>query len=311
VNDDDDDIIDERVIGYTRVGDGPRLVTWQLLPTDLMSKDVRPETVLAALMQQAPGDPLLESLEDVEPLTDAIAYAAECLNAEDTFILNAINSEGLTYDELAERLGLSRSRTWRLHERAIKRLRTLLLNHPPVRERLRMEPTWNAAAMQELVAIAGYEEGWDDPDVAYTTVDAAADVCHHIDLAIAYQQEGKENWAVRELTTAAQYSVAYLRCVGKWSLLDEHNLLCSKQADYGHGNILRFGFPGVMVRCSDKAERLKNLVTTRSGVKPRNESVLDTFFDVIGYAVIARMLKAETFELELDTTEGGEREKAS
>lgn len=165
-----------------------------------------------------------------------------------------------------------------------------------------MQPTWNAAAMAELVAISSYEEDWPDDSMPYPLADAVSDVCTMVDEAIAYHHDGKEMRAVQALTHAAEYAVSYLRYVGMWSLLDEHKLLCSKQNDYGHGNILRFGMAGVMVRCSDKAERLKNL-TSRQGVKPRNESVLDTFFDVIGYAVIARMLKAETFELELASDE--------
>lgn len=262
------------------------------------TKTVRPHTVLQALMEAAPDTAVAESVEECSVIHLAVAYAAECLSAEDTFVLNAKNSEDITFEELGERLGLSRTQSWRLYRRATHRLRYLLLNHPPVRERLGMQPSWNSAAMQELIAIAGYDEGpIDGPPRAYV-----AAITGWIANAVVAQDEGKEMIAVRALTLAGEEAVSYLRSVGKWKLLDMHTLLCSKQSDYGHGNITKFGMVGVMVRASDKAERLKNLVTHRDGVAPRNESLLDTFYDVVGYAVIARMLKAETFELALETS---------
>jgi len=260
---------------------------------------MRPETVLTALMEQGPGDALQESVEDAGPLIVAIEYAAVCMNAEDTYVLNAINSEDCGFEELGTRLGVSRTHAWRLHQRALKRLRTLLLNQPEVRERMNMEPTWNAAAMEALVGIASFEDDWPEGNPDYPLADAVSDVTAEIEAAIRNLQNGYEMDAVRTPTNAAEYAVAYLRCVGQWSLLNQHQLLCSKQNDYGHGNILKFGMTGVMVRASDKSERLKNLTIGRD-IAPRNESLLDTFFDVIGYTVIAVMLKAETFELPLD-----------
>ncbi len=168
-----------------------------------------------------------------------------------------------------------------------------------------MEPTCNAAAMHELIAIAGYSE---HSTGEYAIELAVKEVAYEIELAVLKLDQNRENDAVSHLSIAAATSAAYLRSIGQWKLVDMHALLCSKQNDYGHGNILRFGMVGVMVRASDKAERLKNLVTHREGVAPRNESLLDTFYDVVGYAVIARMLKAESFELELEH-EGGDAER--
>jgi hypothetical protein len=73
--------------------------------------------------------------------------------------------------------------------------------------------------------------------------------------------------------------------------------LCRKQHDYGHGNINRFGIYGVIVRLSDKIERLDNLRSKQ--VKPQNESIQDTLTDIVGYCVIALMLMDETFNLNL------------
>ncbi len=76
------------------------------------------------------------------------------------------------------------------------------------------------------------------------------------------------------------------------------NLVIKKQHDYGHGNILSFGEYGVLVRSSDKFERLKNLLA--KGKEPNNEAIEDTWSDIAGYAIIALMLRKRWFTLPLD-----------
>jgi Nucleotide modification associated domain 1 len=80
---------------------------------------------------------------------------------------------------------------------------------------------------------------------------------------------------------------------GVWSVMDEiGNLLISKQADYGPGNVNNaFGgaMNGLMVRIGDKFERLKNLL--HNGSTPNHESVEDSFKDMANYAVIALMVE--------------------
>jgi len=78
------------------------------------------------------------------------------------------------------------------------------------------------------------------------------------------------------------------------------SLLISKQRDYGHNNILRFGVDGLIVRMNDKVARLENLLG--NGREPANESLADTFADIIGYSVIGLMLSDGTFTLELKDT---------
>jgi len=83
--------------------------------------------------------------------------------------------------------------------------------------------------------------------------------------------------------------------------LDGIHTMIKKQADYGPHNILRFGERGVVVRIYDKVARLKNLTTT--GREPNNESIADTWLDIMNYAVIAVMLINRVFELPLDWDE--------
>ena len=77
-----------------------------------------------------------------------------------------------------------------------------------------------------------------------------------------------------------------------WSVLDAAgNLLISKHHDYGPLNIARSpGGPinGLRVRMWDKIARINNLVD--SDVKPSNESLRDSFMDLLNYSAIAIMV---------------------
>lgn len=80
-------------------------------------------------------------------------------------------------------------------------------------------------------------------------------------------------------------------------LADVRQTMISKQRDYGVGNIAKFGEYGVVVRLSDKIERLINL--HNSGNEPSNESLDDTWTDVIGYGIIGKMVRAGNWGLPL------------
>jgi hypothetical protein len=72
-----------------------------------------------------------------------------------------------------------------------------------------------------------------------------------------------------------------------------------RQKKYGRGNIAKFGQRGVMVRVSDKVERLINLLArVGSGVITDNfkdESVADTWLDIANYGLIGMMCYAGTW----------------
>lgn len=71
-----------------------------------------------------------------------------------------------------------------------------------------------------------------------------------------------------------------------------------KQRMYGHGNIARFGVPGLVIRLNDKLERLKNLQKHDGPVL--FEPLHDTWLDICGYSVIAVMWVSGWFMLELE-----------
>jgi len=75
------------------------------------------------------------------------------------------------------------------------------------------------------------------------------------------------------------------------------DILVRKQRDYGHDNIARFGRVGIVIRLHDKVARLENLISRN--VDPQNESVLDNFVDLIGYAAIGVMWEEDWYMKEV------------
>jgi hypothetical protein len=74
-----------------------------------------------------------------------------------------------------------------------------------------------------------------------------------------------------------------------------------KQHDYGSGNILNAPVDprlGVLIRLNDKLHRAANLIN--KGADPKNESLQDTYTDIVGYGTILLMLQDGSFELPLD-----------
>jgi len=80
--------------------------------------------------------------------------------------------------------------------------------------------------------------------------------------------------------------------VNVWDTLDAAgNLLIKKHKDYGPTNIsLSPGGPlnGLRVRMHDKTARINHLID--SGATPENESLRDSFIDLLNYSAIALMV---------------------
>lgn len=77
-----------------------------------------------------------------------------------------------------------------------------------------------------------------------------------------------------------------------WSVLDTAgNLLLKKHHDYGPKNIAHSpggALNGLRVRMWDKIARINNLLD--SNVQPSNESLRDSFIDLLNYSAIAIMV---------------------
>lgn len=80
----------------------------------------------------------------------------------------------------------------------------------------------------------------------------------------------------------------------------QYELFCSKQYDYGTGNIamgtmldsdddVQLALTGLIVRMNDKINRLVNMVV-RKGKKPQNEPITDSFRDLSVYGIMAQIV---------------------
>lgn len=66
------------------------------------------------------------------------------------------------------------------------------------------------------------------------------------------------------------------------------SLLTRKRIDYGlsfEGIWDKYGAITCVIRLEDKIARLGNLI--KNQIKPKNESIIDTFRDIIGYGILA------------------------
>lgn len=116
-------------------------------------------------------------------------------------------------------------------------------------------------------------------------------------LATKVRSESDSSGLYSLIKLAGHHAACTLKWNGQWDPEDMHDILVAKQKDYGHGNINRFGVVGVAVRLSDKIERINNL--TERGVDPENESLKDSWIDIVGYSCIACMLEAGSFTMQL------------
>jgi predicted DNA-binding protein (UPF0251 family) len=248
----------------------------------------RPNTAMEALMLSF-SDVIEESVEELQPLREAVAICIEQLDEQDQFIVNAVNSEFLSYEQLAKRLGVSKPHAWRLKNNAYAKLQQVLIMHPLIRKKVRVVETWEQSASQWVMHIASFAtEEIETNNAKLMRLCESAKKClfdsDDLPVSLLWTEIGIE--AIQEL-----------RLRNSWDSGEMCNLLISKQHDYGHRNITAFGLRGVLVRLSDKIERLNNLKSKKS--KAKNESMLDTLRDIVGYCVIALMLNDETFDLEL------------
>ena len=80
-------------------------------------------------------------------------------------------------------------------------------------------------------------------------------------------------------------------------------LFDKKQHDYGSGNIAKFGDLGVLIRCSDKVERLKTLLLSGENPEFMEESVEDTWIDIANYGFIGLMCLRNRWPLAFKTAD--------
>jgi len=249
---------------------------------------VKPETwaYLAEVLPEPENDLAIEELRN------SIATAISRLSPRDKFIIEASFYERISRRELAERLGYSRSGTQRLVDRAKQNLKDALMTSKSVRDAIGAENTWNLAAREALLDLA-------PTGVWSTEVEPLQALDYHVELARREVRDDVHDGVILwDLEQAAMTAAVLLDEQEAWDVHEMEELLVGKQADYGCNNILSFGMQGIVVRVSDKQARLANILS--KGATPKNESLIDTLKDIVGYAVVARMLVEGTFVLPLE-----------
>jgi RNA polymerase sigma factor (sigma-70 family) len=266
-----------------------------------------PVNFFDALMRTAPGDSPEQTLDERQELREAVVDAMEQLDEQDRFILEAIHAERLSITQLAERLGLERSgHVHRIVKRAEERLRTQLVLSPIIRERISMTTpqlppaelvvpprTWDEAARRIVISLAPLEPLMEQ-HTCVTLINRKIELVRDL-VNGGHVGTRPLGGPIVTIGVAAANLLAHK---GLWDVDEIVALLCRKQHDYGHGNILSFAQVGVAVRLSDKVARFTNL--TSKGVAGAAEPLEDALLDMVGYAVIAQMLMDGTFTLNLD-----------
>lgn len=145
--------------------------------------------------------------------------------------------------------------------------------------------TWSAAAEMHTKTV------WSVAPVLKVGTDYTQAIRNHVDYLIEQFFLGDE-----ELTAASLWLKLATLALNAHPSLDREfvsETLCKKQRDYGPDNIARFSHKGLILRLHDKVARLENLLM--SGADAQNESLEDTYMDIIGYSVIGMMLLDGSF----------------
>jgi hypothetical protein len=87
---------------------------------------------------------------------------------------------------------------------------------------------------------------------------------------------------------------------------EQYDLFCAKMSNYGKGNIMLGGdidneedrnlaLKGITIRLNDKTNRLINLLL-KNKENVVNESIMDTFQDIINYGIIAMIIERQKWK---------------
>jgi len=98
--------------------------------------NLAPRTALQALMEAGPKCEPIVSVDERQPLREAIQSCVDRLGEQDKAMIEAFFYEGTGYRGAAERAGVSRMTAHRRMPAAIAKLTDLLLNEPLVHERI-------------------------------------------------------------------------------------------------------------------------------------------------------------------------------
>jgi Sigma-70, region 4/Nucleotide modification associated domain 1 len=234
-----------------------------------------------------------------DDLREAVQEAISQLGPKDRFVIEAVYIWGYSYSEIADMMGYNSKGTPHYAvKKAERNLGAILKKDQRIIRLLKGNITvetnnWADGAWQHL--------RYFDRCATSGPFDPAILEHYFNEVGKAVRSLGDDENADVKLydlcSSIGAESARGLVSINQWDTEAMLDVLCRKQHDYGHGNINAFGIVGVAVRISDKIARYNNLVGRNA--KEQNESLLDTLMDMVGYAVISRMLEDGTFNLPL------------
>lgn len=258
----------------------------------------RPSSDMEALMETAPGEEPEPSADELLELREAVADAIQSLPIKHRKTIHLLMYEGLSLREAGELLGYSDVHIMRIRNAAYDKLKQALTMNTTLRRRYEMANTWDESATQWCAHLGSLAQPNNKIDfkTLHDRIDALIGITFHNNL------EPNPDAFIAIATPV----VSYLRAHDWWDSAEMARLLAYKQHDYGHGNIMRFGLKGIVVRLTDKYERLANLQFTKDFLEDGgataplvNETIADTLHDIIGYCVVGLMVLDDTFKLSL------------
>jgi hypothetical protein len=124
----------------------------------------------------------------------------------------------------------------------------------------------------------------DSPTLNLMTI--GANVEHLIEVFFNDAWDHEVELSFTSIARAATNAIILRTGETAYDVWDRATVLCAaKQRAYGPNNIALFGTPGVVLRMSDKNERLKNLINN-GGTATADESIDDTYIDLVNYSAI-------------------------
>lgn len=255
----------------------------------------RPRTNLEGLMQTPTGGTVDDSIQSADPIRAAIRRACETMTVEEQFHTDALFIERTTVRVFAHRIGVSKSQAQRIKNQLAARLRKTLLTEPLIESRIvnmfgnssiTKPATWQEAVSEALILI--------EESAAFSPIENSYDSL--LEPIVGYVVGGHKAVSILKVDEAIMDMA-----ISAWLWMTEESrnkmfpLMVDRQRKYGTGNILKFGTKGIIIRMSDKVERLKNL-----GGEFVDDSIEDAHMDIVGYACLHWMCANDVFELPLD-----------
>ena len=120
----------------TKMSVNGKEIPYDVFKLTFLMPAARPDNEMQALMEAAPGQAIETSNDEIDLLRSIVIYCIDMLSEQDRYIIESINYEQITYEQLGKRLGMSNVHAWRLKQDAYKRLMTLMLEHKVIKDYL-------------------------------------------------------------------------------------------------------------------------------------------------------------------------------